>query len=332
MRRKIVVSNMMRRKLRRLKSEVYFALPFRNYMINAFKHAQISGLYVPKVIYIEVTNQCNAKCYMCPHENMKRGRGHMPWHIFKKIIDESRQFEGRGLKFILHKDGEPLMDPLLFKRIAYIKEVMKKSAVHFNTNAMLLDGDHISHILRSPLDSITFSVDGASAETYERIRRGLKYDVVRSNVDNFFRKKKQSKSRIHVIMQMVVNEHNMHERAEYEKLWSGKADEIAFKNMHNFLVQKTSIHGSGLSKKQLTRCLMPFLIMTFYWNGDVALCCWDYDNMTQLGNIEKDSLLRIFNNTTFRQIRDAMRRMDCKAIKPCNICSQIFGMDSPFSQ
>lgn len=325
----ITAGNVKKRRIPYLKSQIYFALPFRNYIINALKHRQISGLYIPKIIYIEVTNQCNAKCYMCPNSKMKRGRGHMPWHIFKKIVDESKEFEGRGMKLILHKDGEPLMDPLLFKRIDYIKKKMNKSTIHLNTNAMLLNESNIAKILNSQLDSITFSVDGASKETYEKIRQGLKYDVVVKNVNNFFEKKKELNKKIHVTLQMVLNKENMHEINKYKELWGNKADRLFIKNTHNFLVQKTSVHGSSLSEKQLSRCNMPFVEMFIYWNGDVALCCWDYDNLVGLGNIEKDSLLNIYNNEKFNKVRNAMIRRDCKDLEPCNICSRIYGTDGP---
>lgn len=58
---------------------------------------------------------------------MKRPKGFMSWGIFKKAVDECAQFEGKGLKIMLHKDGEPLMDPMLFKRIEYIKATLKKA-------------------------------------------------------------------------------------------------------------------------------------------------------------------------------------------------------------
>jgi MoaA/NifB/PqqE/SkfB family radical SAM enzyme len=237
------------------------------------------------------------------------------------------EFEGSGINFFLHKDGEPLMDPLLFKRINYIKKIMKKSTVHFNTNASLLNDSNIKKILDSPLDSITFSVDGASITSFEHIRKGLDYKIVKRNIENFFEKKKSSGKKIDVIMQMVVDQSNIHEMSEYRKLWRDKADKIFFKTMHNFLVQKTSIHGSELSDKQLDRCKMPFVVMLFYWNGDAALCCWDYDHFVDLGNIKDDSLLKIYNSSKYQEIREAMRRKDCKKIKPCNICSQIYGRD-----
>ena len=314
--------------LKQVKAFVYFAsLPFGNYIVNPLLHKQFSGAYIPKVFYIEVTNYCNAKCYMCPHEKLTRERGYMPLHIFTKIVDECTEFEGSGLSFFLHKDGEPLMDPLLFKRIEYIKKTLKKSTVHFNTNTSLLNEENISKILDSPLDSITFSVDGASKTTYEHVRTGLNYEMVKRNIENFFDKRKSSGKKIHVIMQMVVDKSNIHEIPTYRKLWEDKADEVFFKSMHNFLVQKTSIHSGGLSEKQLRKCKMPFLVMLFYWNGDVGLCCWDYDHISKLGNIEDDSLLKIYNSAKFEEIREAIRRKDCKKIKPCNVCSAIYGID-----
>lgn len=128
---------------------------------------------------------------------------------------------------------------------------------------------------------------------------------------------------------MVVNNDNIHEVDKYKELWGDKADKIFFKNAHNFLVQKTSKQGGVISEKQIGRCPQPFLLMLIYWNGDVALCCWDYDNIAGIGNIEKDSLLTIYNNDKFKTIRDAMIKKDCKNIKPCNICSQIYGKDGP---
>jgi hypothetical protein len=269
---------------------------------------------------------------MCPNLKIKRGRGHMPWNVFKKIVDECKEFEGRGISFILHKDGEPLMDKMLFDRIDYIKKVMKKSRVHFNTNAMLLNEEKILKILNSPLDSITFSVDAVTPETYEQIRIGLNYNTVKNNVLNFFRMKKDLNKDIHVTMQMVVNEMNMHETEEYKKMWREKADRVFCKSTHNFLVQKSSIYGDRLSEKQLKRCLMPFLAMLFYWNGDIGLCCWDYDHMVDLGNIENQSLLQLYNTPMFERIREAMKKKDCKNIRPCNICSQIYGEDGPYWQ
>ena len=46
----------------------------------------------------------------------------MSWEIFTKVIEDCKDFEGMGLFIALSKDGEPLMDPLLFDKIKYIKD------------------------------------------------------------------------------------------------------------------------------------------------------------------------------------------------------------------
>jgi MoaA/NifB/PqqE/SkfB family radical SAM enzyme len=290
-------------------------------------------LFIPKRFHIETTNFCNAKCIMCPHEKMNREKGYMSWKLFKKIIKECKALEIKGLKFHLHKDGEPLMDVLLFKRIKYIKKNLPNSRIRFNSNAMLLDEKKAKQLLNSEVDEVVFSIDGASKETYESIRKGLKYDIVKRNLDRFFKLKKDSSNKMNIIMQMVVCEENKHEIKKYRNLWSEKAL-VFFKSMHNFMDMNTSIKTKKLSKKQLRLCKQPFNYMMISWNGDVGLCCWDYDNITNLGNIKKDNLIGVYNNDKFKTIRDSMKMMDCSKIIPCKECSQIYGhdMDKDFSE
>lgn len=194
-------------------------LPFVNILINSLRCKKISTHYIPKIFYIETTNYCNARCYMCPHSTMKREKGTMSWDLFEKIINECVTFQGKGLIFFLHKDGEPLLDPLLFKRVKHLKESLRYSKVGFNSNAMLLSEKMSMDILTAPIDFITFSVDGASKEQYEKIRIGLRYEVVERNLNTFFElKHKLGKKTPHVTMQMVVSENNKHEINRYKEL------------------------------------------------------------------------------------------------------------------
>jgi len=318
------------RKTRRLLAPAYFStLPYCNYIINLIRHYRFTGRYIPREFYIEVTNHCNAQCIMCPHEKMKRKRGHMPWDIFTRIIDQCRPFEGTGLWMNLHKDGEPLLDPLLFDRIGYIRKTLPKSRIQFSSNAGLLSDSIADKLLQNPPDTVVFSVDGTTKDVYEEIRKGLSYEKTVGNVDGFLKKKKASGSGPKVFMQMVVNEKNMHQQSAFRERWEGRADRIVFKGMHSFLVQGTSIHGTALSDRMLSRCQQPFSTMIIFWNGEVGLCCWDYDSMLRLGDIGNNSLLDIFNNETFAEIRAAMLQKDCSHITLCNACSRIYGKDNP---
>ena len=96
--------------------------------------------------------------------------------------------------------------------------------------------------------------------------------------------------------------------------------------MHNFLVQGTSIKGTKLTKKQIEVCHQPFVELNVYWNGEVGLCCWDYDNMIKLGNLNETSIMKIYNNKVFQMVRRKMLDKNCNFM-PCKICSQIYGKD-----
>lgn len=283
--------------------------------------------YLPTLVQIETTNLCNARCSCCPHEKMTRPKGVMSWELFERIIDQCAAFEGKGLMLYLHKDGDPFLDPLLFRRIAYARSRLPQSHLHFNSNAALLTQEKTAELLASPIDSITFSVDGISPETYEPVRLGLCYEVVRSNLKYFFAERRRVGHRMKVNMQMVVYEKNRHEIEAYKALWLGEADTVTFKPMHNFLDMCTSVSTPQLSGHQLRFCPQPFEVLVIYWNGEVGLCCWDYDNRLKLGEVTHEGLAVVYNNPHFQRVRQAMHAFDCSRIPLCNRCSIVYGKD-----
>lgn len=284
--------------------------------------------YLPEVIYLETTNACNATCYSCPRAKMNRPIRLMDWKLFEKIVGDLKKIKGFGLYFVLHLDGEPLMDPLLFERIKYIKENLKNAKVHFNTNANLMDENKIRKIINSGLDSITFSIDGTIKETYEKIKTGLNFETTLKNVENFFKIKKELGAKTpYTIMQMVVNDENKHQIADYKKIWQSKADKIFIKAMLNFLTQGTSVKTKEISAIQLRRCFQPVTNFVIYADGRIGLCCWDYDHLANLGNVKEKNIIDLFNDEKHWQVRKAMMKMACHHIVPCNFCSQIYGKD-----
>ena len=69
----------------------------------------------------------------------------------------------------------------------------------------------------------------------------------------------------------------------------------------------TSVITDEMEGRQLRFCDQPFKTMLVYWNGDVGLCCWDYDNFLKIGNVAESGLLDVYNNDKFRAVRDATR-------------------------
>lgn len=285
-------------------------------------------MLLPKVIYIETTNLCNANCIMCPHEKITRKLDHMTDNIFYKIVNDCKKQKIKHSQIFLHKEGEPLLDNQIYEKIKYIKnEIGVNNEIGINTNAMLLSKENSKKLLSSGLDVIYFSVDGVDKESYEKIRKNLDYNIVLKNIKDFFKLKKSLNSPIKVIMQMLITEENSINEQTFKKIWEKYPCEFYIKRMHSYLDGGHSSLTKNIEIKQKHFCKDPFEIVVIYNNGNIGLCCWDYNNEYSIGNILDHNLFDIFNNIKSKNMRDSQIKLQCKNIVPCNRCGRIFGND-----
>jgi MoaA/NifB/PqqE/SkfB family radical SAM enzyme len=120
---------------------------------------------LPKCLYIELTNRCNSLCETCPRTFITREPlGDLTWDNFKRVVDSNPVMD----RAVLHGIGEPLMHRDLIRMIEYLKA--RGVYVPFNTNAVLLTRPMQERLIASGLDELRISLDGATPETYFKIR------------------------------------------------------------------------------------------------------------------------------------------------------------------
>ncbi len=282
---------------------------------------------LPKVIYIETTNLCNAKCIMCPHERITRNPPYMKDEVFDKIVGELEKNELEGTQIFLHKEGEPLMDPKLMDRLTIVaSKFAHKNEVGISTNAMLFSKKIADKFIDTGANMIFFSIDGVEKEEYERIRVNLKYDIVEQNIKYFLQRCKDEKLNIRVVMQMLIQSEN-NSSEKFIELWKQYPCEFYIKEMHSYLDGGHSSQTSCIGKSQINLCDDPFRLIVIYTNGNAGLCCWDYNNEYCIGNIMESSLYELFNGKKANNLRNAIVLKKCKKIVPCNRCAKVFGND-----
>ena len=134
---------------------------------------------LPRELQIEVTGACNLRCRMCLvryREPLDRRRASIDFERFKTLVDALPELETVTLQGL----GEPLMAPDLFRMLDY--GAARGLRMGFNTNATLLTRATAERLVEARLDWLHVSLDGATAETYESIREGGRFDTVRRNV------------------------------------------------------------------------------------------------------------------------------------------------------
>ena len=277
-------------------------------------HSRLRG--GPLTLAIESTAKCNLFCPMCPRENIYFPPKDMDLPLFKKIIDESKDF----LEFAVpYGVGEPLLNPEIYDMLAYCKSVGVPTGL--STNATVMGRDASRKLIESGLDYIIFAFDGATRETFETYRKGADFDRVRENILAFLQVKKEMKSKIFCIIQMVALKENRREIPELIRMWRVEGiDEVRIKKdeVHN---EGSAIPGDNGSRPPMKHpCYLLWRgPMYIHYDGTVFPCCYIYPDQP-IGNVKKNSLEEIWNSEKMVQLREAHIRGDLTGFKACQNC------------
>ncbi len=250
----------------------------------------VSGF--PIEVGIEMTNRCNLKCKMCARETMTRPMGDMSLDLLRKIVDEIRPY---AEMVYLHGDGEPLLHRQIFEAIAYAKKSGLK--VGLSSNATLLDDRASKMLIDLKLDYLILAVDGATKDTYEKIRINGRFEKVVENVQGFLRLKREAHSGIYVLMQFIEMEENKKEVQAFVDYWKQfRPEVIRIKSLVDLFGKK------GPTKFKLP-CFYLWRQVMIDWDGTVFPCCVDTNSVNNLGNVSSASLASIWNGDLLREMR-----------------------------
>lgn len=178
---------------------------------------------LPTYVQIEPVGQCNLRCQMCSIQFRKDGPPYGPpalmkFETFTRIVDEFVTLETLHLQGL----GEPMMHPRFFEMVEYATR--KGIRVTTNSNLTLLNQKRAEQCVTSGLERLHVSIDGATAQTYDRIRVGSRFEQVVRNLELVLEARQQLESiHPHLNLVMVVMRQNLHELPDLVRLahhWS----------------------------------------------------------------------------------------------------------------
>jgi len=271
----------------------------------------------PVGLGIEVTNSCNLKCIMCHRKVMTREIGFMDFDVFKEC---ARQGIEMGVKMIVPFNyGESLLHPKLVDMVEYVKSLSKDTLVKINTNGMLITKEYARALVNAGIDEITFSLEGCTKESHEEIAVGSNYERVLANLMNLIDMKKENeKPQIRVCM--VRMEETAPQMKQFIRKWQPLVDTIT---IHDVNTGYGTLKDRRVEKRPLERkvpCRELWLKLQILWNGDVTVCCIDYDGKLKIGKIPNDSLSELWSGRRLQRMREVHRRREFEKIPICNKC------------
>lgn len=283
----------------------------------------------PEIIHIENTNACNAKCVMCPRDELRRAVGVMPMPLFTQIIDEcARRPEVKEVH--LHGFGEATLDKQLTAKLRYAKSRGIRKT-YFVTTGSLLTETMGRELIEGGLDAIKFSFYGATKETYERIHKQLTFETSRDHIRTFFGVRKAlGRRNPAVTMQIVPMPENRHEYQALREMWQPYLDPACGDHFEDFFLHNW-VEGRAYNPMDTRRasrrisCAMPLHLMQIHWNGEVAPCIYDSNGTLIMGDLAQGraSIAQVWNGERFRRFREDHRAERFQSWATCQQCDQL---------
>ena len=146
-------------------------LPLKKDEVAPQRDVNVAAL--PSRLYIECTAACNISCAQAccaPETGITRTRqaGMLDFDLFRRVIDEAGPSLGR-VDFFNY--GEAFLHKRAVEMCEYIKSRFPHIYLYTSTNGLAFNEDQVRRLVHSGIDEVTFSIDGATAESYVKYRQ-----------------------------------------------------------------------------------------------------------------------------------------------------------------
>ncbi len=280
-------------------------------------------LEFPAEIQVETNTACNATCIMCPYPEVSKElpQGRMSLEMYDDIL---RQCEGQRHLWRLEPflNNEPFTDTRMCELIARTKARLPHITLTVTTNGSLLFPKVTDQLVKTGLDGIWFSFNGATKETYERIM-GLKFDVVKRNIDYLLDVKPES---LRVFTNMIETEPMRGEIEENIRYWQSRGVQSGSSplvnragNVKNFV----ELNYKTVAPKPVRLCDLLYRKMYIGYNGDALLCCMDWRRKVVLGNVGQQSIREIWQGEPYQHYRRLHEEGRVAELRLCNDCTYV---------
>jgi hypothetical protein len=139
---------------------------------------------LPSRLYIECTAACNISCAQAccaPETGITRTRqaGMLDFDLFRRVVGEAGPALAR-IDFFNY--GEAFLHKRAVEMCEYIKSRFPHIYLYTSTNGLAFSEEQARRLARSGIDEVTFSIDGATRESYVRYRQRGRFDTAIANL------------------------------------------------------------------------------------------------------------------------------------------------------
>lgn len=286
-------------------------------------------------IEIGIHKYCNLKCPFCPHGQPENDdvmpKGKMSEQLYMKILKDLRDINFKG-RISFHLMNEPLLSKNLLKFVKLAKEYCKDASILIVTNGSVMTYEYLNGLFESGVDRVAIN-------HYSKVKNSKRLTIA-NILGGFLKTNKYSKKRQRFTLLLLLGVYYILTRDDSIKKYfriiyslnSKYLGNLAF-NITRFYMTKSNRAGNvdiNVLKEPIKEyCIYPFLQMYISYDGKTLPCSADYFHNEILGDVNKNSLLEIWNGDKYKNIREQLYQGDRSGLL-CEKCNTYFLYEPDF--
>lgn len=315
--------------------------------LQELEHTKKSLESYPRRIVLELTSACNLRCIMCGRSAADFKDTFFKLSHLEKIKDTLEHAE----EVTLFGWGEPTVHPKFIEILKYLNNYPVRK--YFVTNGMTLDKIKDA-LFEYKVDIVAISIDGANAETNNKIRRGSDFDKIIKSIKSIVEEKKKRNLKYpymnFVFTAMDMNFREIPDMVELTKntgieelkvvyftafsdklidqsLWNRQKEvkEIFSKAINkaqelDIKIKLPHIQGEDIAKDKFHKdCFVAWRDFFLGSDGYVRSCLSTSKKLFHIDDYE--SFFEMWNSEVMKKFRECVNNIDCMPAE-CKKCYQ----------
>lgn len=327
-------------------NEVKAKIQPRIYSADKVKLEDVAPLKTPFSVHIDVCSYCNFKCSFCFQADTlgKKEKdfphGMMKMDLFKKTVDDLKDFPDRIKKIKIGNHGEPTMHPDLPKHIKYARDSNVADIIEVFTNGSKLNPKLNRELVDAGLQRINISLEGLSSERYLKVAKAkINWDEFLENIKDLYDYSRKNGDLV-IYVKVVNNASELNgqtvfslsedEKTYFYKTFGNIADEVYIEKIVPQWAEtqedkQNELEYTGMYDQKTVKYkkVCPFIFMYLHINHDgiVSPCTLDWPREVAIGDASKNTASEIWHGKKLKDLQIAQLKGERDQIKFCKDCS-----------
>lgn len=269
----------------------------------------------PFVLLVDPSNLCNHKCKFCPSGNLRliketgRKQTFLDFDLYKKIINDIKDFEEPIKVLRLYKEGEPLLNPHFSDMVKFAKDSNLVKRIDTTSNGLCLNKDLNRKIVGAGLDQINISVNGVSSKQIEfYTRTKVDFDQYVKNIEDLYK----NRGSLEIYVKCIKENLNEEEERKFFDIFGPISDRIFLEHLSPVWPEhecdadvqveySTGHYGQQIIERKI--CPYIFYMMVVNSDGTSSFCVGDWKHCLIAGNLNYQSLKEVWLGDILNQAR-----------------------------